>query len=130
MHTEFECQRKEIRAVVVRYQRRWFILMQNMKLGTAWTSDSYGVGGKARNAAISFAVILTTQEAKLPAAITTPIPTSKEEYTGTIDQNQRTCTLCTRRYRTHNLLSKHLQVCPAKHFGGMFIPHIPQQKVQ
>lgn len=130
IHTEFECKAKGITAQAVRYQRRWFVLIHNPKLNTAWTSNSLGIGGRAQAEACNRATHYVRGIIKLPKELTTPIPESKEDYTGTIAQRQRTCSLCVRTYRTHDLLSRHLKVCPSKHFGGMFIPYIPPKKVK
>lgn len=128
LHFGFKSRLRDIEAQSVRYQRRWYVILHNTELGVAWTSEPLGSGKRGAAEAAYQCLSYCMGSMKLPQSMMTEIPESKEEYTGAIEQNHRTCTLCTRRYRTSELLGQHLQVCPSKHFAGFFIPHTPEAK--
>lgn len=96
--------------------RTWYIILTNEATNKAWTSGVYG-----KKEALADAVDFISGAKPLPTTLLGIIPECKESYTGTIEQNKRTCNFCARRYPP-DLFRAHWNVCPGRHLGGMMEP--------
>jgi hypothetical protein len=114
---EFEFRHGKLTATVrCSVGRTWYIILTNEANNKAWTSGVYG-----KKEALADAVDFISGEKPLPTTMLGKIPECKEEFTGTIEQNKRTCNFCMRRYPA-DLFRAHWDVCPGRHMSGMMEP--------
>ena len=115
--SEFEFTHGSLIATVRRsVGKTWYIILTNQKNNKAWTS---GVHGKRE--ALQNALDYISGVKPLPTTMLGVIPECKQEYTGTIEQNKRTCNFCNRRYPA-DLFRAHWDVCPGRHLSGFYEP--------